>query len=103
LYVFFIKGTYKRYYIVLLELKVHKNKKLQIIILLYQATYYYFPKQYKHIIKFLQNCETCNKAAPSVLHAPLHLLVSKHPMQIIEVDFFSSLDPDPITEHRSAS
>jgi len=38
-----------------------------------------------------------------VLHAPLRLLVSKRPMQIIEVDFFGPLDPDPITGHRSAS
>ena len=52
---------------------------------------------------FLHNCETCNKAAPSVLYTPLRPLVSKRPMQIIEVDFFGPLDPDPIIEHRSAS
>lgn len=42
----------------------------------------------------------CSQNKPSAIHPPLTPLVSSHPMEILEVDFFGPIDPDPITGHR---
>ena len=42
----------------------------------------------------------CSANKPSAIHPPLTPLVSNNPMEILEVDFFGPMDPDPITGHR---
>lgn len=54
----------------------------------------------EHVNKYLRNCEECNRAEPKLLRAPLCPLVATYPMEIIEVDFFGPLPPDPETSDR---
>lgn len=52
------------------------------------------------IAKTIKECEVCSENKPSSIHPPLTPLVSSYPMEILEVDFFGPMDPDPITGHR---
>ena len=48
----------------------------------------------------IKGCKPCSQSAPITAHAPLKPLISNHPMEIVEVDFFGPLDPDPETGHK---
>jgi hypothetical protein len=52
------------------------------------------------VIELLKDCETCTQNTPQVNHPPLKPLVSTEPMEILMIDFFGPITPDPITGDR---
>ena len=53
-----------------------------------------------HVIKYRKECELCNRTSPQILQAPLHPLITSRVMELIEVDYFGPLSPDPITRNK---
>lgn len=64
------------------------------------GTFYYLPQAVEHVNHTILACEECAQNAPSYQHAPLHSIDSSQPMEILEVDFFGPMDPDPATGHK---
>lgn len=48
----------------------------------------------------IKQCEACSQSAPRTKPAPLKPLISNNPLQIIEVDFFGPLPPNPETGYK---
>lgn len=64
------------------------------------GTYYYLPDVVEHVTSTIRECEECAQNTPQLQHPPLHPIVSKQPMEILEVDYFGPMDPDPVTGHK---
>ena len=48
-------------------------------------------------MQYIKNCEACNRAEPHILRGPLQPLQTSRVMELVEVDYFGPLPPDPTT------
>jgi hypothetical protein len=54
----------------------------------------------EHVIHTIRECEECVQNTPQLQHDPLHPIIPTRLMEIVEVDYFGPLDPDPVTSHK---
>ena len=53
-----------------------------------------------HVVLYIKSCAVCVKAEPQILQVQLKLIVAIRVMQILEIDYFGPLPPDPITNDK---